>query len=192
MISSVSTSYSSYSNNNLSSTSTSSSSMQQTIGSILSSYDSSDLSQEDAKSIVQSFKDAGIKPSEEMESIMASLGFDAKEVGDLAGVKPKGENGMPPPPPKDDQNEISDLLSSLFDYDSEDESNEESFESILDYTSRILSLNDKSKNEVMGLFEAFKPENTALNEEDRTTAFTNSLNYILSNENNYNKTSFYA
>jgi hypothetical protein len=70
-----------------------SSSQEDTISSILSNYDASNLSENDAQSIVAAFQDAGIEPSEELVSAMEEAGFDAQEVGSLAGV---GAHGTPP------------------------------------------------------------------------------------------------
>lgn len=72
----------------------STSSQEDTISSILANYDANNLSEDDAKNIVSAFKDAGIEPSSELESAMEAAGFDAKEVGTLAGV---GQGGTPPP-----------------------------------------------------------------------------------------------
>ncbi len=68
------------------SSSSTSSSQSDTISSILAEYDASNLSENDAKSIVSAFQEAGIEPSEELVNAMAEAGFDAKEVGTLAGV----------------------------------------------------------------------------------------------------------
>ncbi len=76
-----------------SSTSGLSSSQQETISSILENYDVDNLSQSDAKEIVAAFKEAGIEPGSELESAMEEAGFDAKEVGTLAGVGPQGGGG---------------------------------------------------------------------------------------------------
>ena len=76
-----------------STTTTSSSSQAETISSILAEYDADNLSESDAKSIVAAFQEAGIEPSEELVSAMAEAGFDAKEVGTLAGVGPQGGGG---------------------------------------------------------------------------------------------------
>ena len=70
---------------------------EETISSILAEYDADNLSQSDAQAIVASFQDAGIEPSEELAAAMDEAGFDAKEVGTLAGVGQQGET--PPPPP---------------------------------------------------------------------------------------------
>lgn len=65
----------------------------------LAQFDPENLTAEDAQSIMQTFKDAGIQPGQEMEAIMAEAGFDAAEVGELG--RPEGERppGLPPPPP---------------------------------------------------------------------------------------------
>ncbi|KZN66886.1 hypothetical protein N478_18845 [Pseudoalteromonas luteoviolacea S4060-1] len=65
-----------------------------TIKATLEQFDSQNLSEEDAKSIVETFKEAGIKPGKALAEQMSELGFDAKAVGELAGVEP------PPKPPK--------------------------------------------------------------------------------------------
>lgn len=209
MIDSISSSNNMYSSSASSSRSSNSLSysQQQTFESVLGNYDSSSLSKEDASEIVNAFQDAGIKPSKELANSMESLGFDAQMLGELAGVRgPNGVGGMPPPPPpKEDEESISDILSELL-YLSEEEdeyslsstsnsysnNTNDSFESILDYTSRILSLNDEAKEKVMGLFENYKPENTELKSNEVSNIIKNSLSDILSDENNYKSTSFYA
>ncbi|UTJ05477.1 hypothetical protein [Arcobacter roscoffensis] len=178
---------------------------QETIQDVLSNYDSNNLSSSDALEIVSAFQNANIEPSRSFENALSSLGFDAKEIGDLAGVGPQGQGGMPPPPPpKESEDEISDILSELLYGDDEDDdntntsnsnaynSNSTTFDSVLDYTSRILSLNDDAKNQVMDLFENYKPDSTQLSSSDVSNIIKNSLQDILSNENNYNSTSFYA
>jgi len=71
-----------------------SSSEEESISSILSQYDSSNLSEDDAKSIVAALQEEGIEPSKELESAMNEAGFDAQEIGTLAGVGAQG--GTPP------------------------------------------------------------------------------------------------
>ncbi|MFK2821959.1 hypothetical protein ACH5BK_03140 [Arcobacter sp. YIC-80] len=179
---------------------------QETIQNILSNYDSSNLTNADASDIVNAFKEANIQPSKSFENTLDSLGFDAKQIGDLAGVTPHGQGGMPPPPPppKESEDEISDILAELLYGDDDDDSsntnslnaynsnNSTTFNSLLDYTSRILNLNDEAKDQVMDLFENYKPDNTNLSSNDVSNIVKNSLQNILSNEDNYNKTSFYA
>ena len=63
----------------------------------LAQFDPENLTAEDAQSIMQTFKDAGIQPGQEMEAIMAEAGFDAAEVGELG--RPEGERPPGPPPP---------------------------------------------------------------------------------------------
>ena len=70
-----------------------SSSQKDTISSVLENYDANNLSQSDALEIVAAFKEAGIQPSSELESTMKEAGFDAKEVGTLAGVESQGQAG---------------------------------------------------------------------------------------------------
>ncbi|MBL4630907.1 MAG: hypothetical protein JKY14_07030 [Paraglaciecola sp.] len=64
----------------------------------LSGYDADNLTQSDAASIVEAFAEAGIAPSSAFADKLAEEGFDAREIGDLAGVGPS-ETGQPPPPP---------------------------------------------------------------------------------------------
>lgn len=71
-----------------------SSSQEETIASVLEQYDSDNLSQSDAQDIVAAFKEAGIEASDELASAMEEAGFDAQEVGTLAGVGAQG--GTPP------------------------------------------------------------------------------------------------
>lgn len=75
----------------------------QTISDTLSNFDADSLSEEDAQSIVESFKDAGIKPGKEMADAVSELGFDAKEIGDLAGIEGPEKKGPPPPKPEAEQ-----------------------------------------------------------------------------------------
>lgn len=64
----------------------------------LANFDSESLSEEDAQSIVQAFKDAGIKPGRYLAEAVSELGFDAREIGELAGVERPERKGPPPPP----------------------------------------------------------------------------------------------
>lgn len=75
-----------------------SSAQDELISSVLENYDASNLSESDAEAIVAAFQDAGIEPSEELASAMEEAGFDAQEVGTLAGVG-AAQGGTPPPPP---------------------------------------------------------------------------------------------
>ena len=65
-----------------------------TISSVLEDYDASNLSESDAQEIVAALSDAGIEASGELESALADAGFDAQEIGTLAGVGgPQGPAG---------------------------------------------------------------------------------------------------
>lgn len=76
----------------------------QLIQDTLSQYDPKNLTQEQATSIVEAFKEAGIGPGQALEEVMDESGFDARSVGDLAGVGDPQQSGsrMPPPPPPDE------------------------------------------------------------------------------------------
>ena len=53
---------------------------------ILSDYDSSMLSETEAKELVYMFQDAGINPSRDLADVLETNGFDARSIGELAGV----------------------------------------------------------------------------------------------------------
>lgn len=180
--------------NSNSSTSNLTSSQLETISSVLGNYDASNLSQSDAQSIVTAFEEAGIEPSQELASAMEDAGFDAKEVGDLAGVQGgKGQGGMPPPPPQEEVSSISSLLDTLLNAEDEESSTSStSFEEIMDYTSQILSLNEDSKAEVMDLINQYSSENSEYSQEETNALLKTSLSQILSNSDNYKSVSFYA
>ena len=54
------------------------------IASLLSDYDSSNISSEDASEISSALREAGIAPSRELAQVMEESGFDAREIGSLA------------------------------------------------------------------------------------------------------------
>jgi hypothetical protein len=212
-ISSSQTSVSVSSSQNIStqSNSTLSSYQKEYIGSLLENYDSSNLSSDDALEIVSALKDQGIAASEELASTMADSGFDAKEIGDLAGVsggavgggKPAG--GPPPPPPQagnqtseEEEDYISELLDSLLSVDEDDTTtatnvvNGVSFDEIMDYTSRIVNLNEQSQEQVMTLLNDLSSEDNELTDEQKSTIVKHNLGQLLANPDNYNRVSFYA
>jgi hypothetical protein len=165
---------------------------QEVINSTLSNLDPDNLTQSDAKNIVATFEEAGIRPSKELESAMSELGFDAREVGDLAGVgKPQGGGGpgmMPPPVSEEEESYISELLESLLDSSSEDSS----LSSLMDYTSKILNLNDTSKTEVMDILDQYQNSENDYTQEQINTLLKSSLDDILSNSDNFNRLSVYG
>jgi hypothetical protein len=63
------------------------------IKSILSQYDPDKVTKEDAKSIFQAFREAGIKPLPGMKETIEEAGFDAED------LRAKGKPEGPPPPP---------------------------------------------------------------------------------------------
>ena len=163
----------------------------ETISSVLDSYDSSNLSASDAQSIIASFEEAGIEPSSELESAMSDLGFDAKEVGDLG--RSDAQSGMPPPPSEEEVSSISSLLDSLLSTEEDDETSTSSSTSdIMDYTSRILSLNDSSKEEVMNLLDKYSSEDSTYSQSETNALLKASLSEILSDNSNYKSVSFYG
>jgi len=171
------------------------------ITNLLSQYDSDSLSKSDAKEIVKSLQHEGIEPSKSMESTMAAAGFDAKQIGDLAGVgKGHGGDGQKPmgPPPQNQQemSSVSDLLESLLGSDDEDtttsSSTSSSFNSILDYTNKIVSLKDDAKSQVMDILNKYNSEQNTLSQEETQKFIVNSLSQVLKDSDNYNTMSFYA
>jgi hypothetical protein len=130
------------------------------IASLLSNYDSDNISQEDATQIDSALKDAGIMPSSQLAEVMSASGFDAREIGDLA------QSERPP--------------------------QASSYESVSDYTSRIMSLTEDSKQLVKELFDAYSPQNTTLTAQESSAIVANSLSQILGDSNNYKNTSYYA
>ena len=174
-----------------SSTSSLTASQLETISSTLEQFDSSNLSSEDAASIVSAFQSAGIEPSEELASAMEAEGFDAKEVGDAAGLGgPQGGGGMPPPPSEEELSEVSDLLDTLLSSEEDDDST--SSTDVMEYTSRILNLNESSKTEVMDMLEKFSVNEEEYSEEEVSNILKNSLSSILSDSSNYNNVSIFA
>jgi hypothetical protein len=104
----------------------------------LSEFDPENLTEADALSIVETFRSAGIQPGPQLAEVMAESGFDAKAVGDLAGVAPP-----PPPPPQqgggnglniDDKTlqQLSDLLDRYYSGDLSDAERENTLASIQD------------------------------------------------------------
>lgn len=97
---------------------------------LLADFSADDLSESDALSIVEGLSSAGIAPSQELAQIMAESGFDAKAIGDMAGVN---DNKMPPPPPPSEMTNSTEMLSFLDDLlaDFDDQLTDEQQQSIL-------------------------------------------------------------
>ncbi|MBU2871546.1 hypothetical protein KO502_12770 [Colwellia sp. E2M01] len=77
----------------------------------LAQFDVENLTEADAQSIVETFSQAGIQPSSSFEQVLADSGFDAKSIGELAGVSEDGNR--PPPPPKQSSEEITSIVEYL-------------------------------------------------------------------------------
>lgn len=86
------------------------------ISEVLGQFDPENLTESDAKSIVEAFSEAGITPGSGLASAMGDLGYDAKSVGDLANIQDQGIRPPPPPPPPPGNAQSSDELSSLVEY----------------------------------------------------------------------------
>ncbi|MEP1144194.1 MAG: hypothetical protein ABJH52_10780 [Henriciella sp.] len=68
---------------------------QSSIADVLAKYDPDNVSESDAQNIVSSIQELGISPGTVLTQAMQASGFDAKSIGDAAGVK----GDRPPPPP---------------------------------------------------------------------------------------------
>ncbi|MEP0357092.1 hypothetical protein [Paraglaciecola sp.] len=79
----------------------------------LASYDADNLTESDAASIVEAFSDAGIAPSSAFADKLAEVGFDAKEIGGLAGIGSAESGQRPPPPPPADSSSSLDLTDAV-------------------------------------------------------------------------------
>ncbi|NMB88678.1 MAG: hypothetical protein GYA17_09975 [Chloroflexi bacterium] len=64
------------------------------IESILSEYDPENITAEDAQSIFESFREAGIRPGPGMKEAIEAAGFDAEELRSLG--MPEGSRPAPP------------------------------------------------------------------------------------------------
>lgn len=95
---------------------------------ILSSFDSESLTESDALEIVSALSEAGIEPGAGLEEAMSEAGFDARAVGDLAGVGQtqamsaldatdgtEEGNRPPPPPPQGSSTESDEITSYMAD-----------------------------------------------------------------------------
>lgn len=71
-----------------------------TVESILSEYDASDLTSEDATAIHAAFQEAGITPGFGLFQMIEDAGFDAETLRELdPSIPAGGPKGAPPPPP---------------------------------------------------------------------------------------------
>jgi len=84
---------------------------QSLISETLSEFDTENLSQEDALSIIETFSQANIQPGAALEKALSSAGFDAKSIGELGNIS-EGSR-PPPPPPKQSTEEITSMVDYL-------------------------------------------------------------------------------
>ncbi|MCW8850292.1 MAG: hypothetical protein OQJ81_09980 [Melioribacteraceae bacterium] len=63
----------------------------ETVNSILSNYDSSNMTTENVESLKAEFNEAGIKPSEDLKGILEEAGFEVPERPGPQGAKGKGK-----------------------------------------------------------------------------------------------------
>ena len=190
---------------------------QQSLDDILSNYDSSTLTQDDALSIIASLQEAGINPSTKLDDAMASLGFDSAEIGELSGLESSTDTdaiavsgqigGTPPPPPppssseEDDDDEDEDdtfstvqtLMDALFSSDEEDDSTTvNSSNTASDYSDKASNLNDEAKQELLDLLKKYSSEDSEYSSEDASTLAKTYVSDILNDSKNYNHASLYV
>ena len=177
------------------STSSLSTSQLETISSVLSEYDADNLSQSDAQSIVAAFEEAGIQPSDELVSAMEEAGFDAKEVGTLAGVGPQGG---PPGGGKGGGGQMSSSdITEIFDSMDTNEDGVVSLEELqaaygsstssTDSTTSLSSNQQNALDNLSVLMNVLKSSNT--NEDGTSSIDTKSFDGILKAINNQNNNS---
>ncbi len=70
-----------------------------TVESILSEYDATELTEEDAQAINESFAEAGFKGGFGLFQSIQEAGFDPEEIRSLDPSSPAGRPKGPPPPP---------------------------------------------------------------------------------------------
>lgn len=73
------------------------------VASILSAYDASALTEDDALSIVAAIEETGLRPGRELGKAITEAGFDPGEIASPAGLSKQG----PPPPPAGISSEIN-------------------------------------------------------------------------------------
>lgn len=124
----------------------------------LAEFNSDQLTQADALSITEIFADAGIQPSREFAQAMSDAGFDARTIGDLAGVGGPQQGGIqqggtpPPPPPSQGLNISDEMLQSLNDL-------------LNDYYSGDLTEDEQEStlSSIMGILKETAPEGGLIN-----------------------------
>ena len=86
----------------------------QLISDTLAEYDTDNLSETDAQSIIAVFQEAGIEPGTELEDEMSTAGFDAQSIGEMGGQRPPPPPGGGPQSQEDGYNVSEDSLEELY------------------------------------------------------------------------------
>ena len=166
-----------------------SSSQDDIISSVLANYDADNLSESDAKAIVAAFQDAGIEPSDELVSALDEAGFDAQEIGTLAGVGAQASGGGTPPPPpsssSSEEEEEYDILDINEDGVVSLEELQEAFGTSTDETTSLTSNQQNALDNLSVLMDMIK----STSEEENSSVDTKNFDGLLKAINNQNNNS---
>jgi len=160
---------------------------------VLSKFDASSLTSEDAQEITNAFKELEIRPSKSLRETIESAGFDANEIRNLSQNTSKKVNETPAPKHISESNSDSgldmfeELLSQLVDLSNQD--NLSTAKSIEEFTSRFSNMTDEAQNGVKDLLTQFKEDNLKVGS---PTMLANSINEIMSKDKSYNHIEVYA
>eukprot|EP00033_Pygsuia_biforma_P003999 GCRY01004379.1.p1 GENE.GCRY01004379.1~~GCRY01004379.1.p1 ORF type:complete len:210 (-),score=7.65 GCRY01004379.1:108-671(-) len=168
-----------------------------TVRSVLSNYDSSNLSNQDAVEITQAFDEANIQPSRQLNNFMDSLGFDAQQIGQLASVLPQSVQASNQSNSLDEFKKEEEALNIalkdlLLENDDNNETPSFSKEQVEDFASKIAALKDDTKDSVKQMIENLSSQSSSLTQTQTQNIVQNSLSQVLSDSNNYNSFSIYA
>lgn len=132
---------------------------QQLVSETLAEFDPDSMTEADAQTIVEIFAEAGIQPGASLADTMNESGFDARTVGDMAGIQGPEEGNRPPPPPPQGQG-ISQSL------DISDELLSDLNELLNEYYSDDISDDDKATtlSSIQDILKATAPEGGLINE----------------------------
>ena len=131
---------------------------QQLVSETLAEFDPDSITEADAQTIVEIFAEAGIQPGASLANTMYESGFDARTVGDMAGIQGPEEGNRPPPPPQGQG--ISQSL------DISDELLSDLNELLNEYYSNDISDDDKATtlSSIQDILKATAPEGGLINE----------------------------
>lgn len=116
---------------------------QQLVTDTLTEFDPDSMTEADALSIVEIFAEAGIQPGRALADTMAESGFDARSIGELAGIQGANQGKGPPPPSTGGQgttqslniseellSQLNEMLNNYYSNDLSDEDKATTLESI--------------------------------------------------------------